>query len=257
MSETSDEVARLRRRAYGPGATADERAKATAALRLLAQQSLIEANVETDAEADASRAELSVTANADAAGPPLATEPTGVAAGEKRSGRRVAAIWLGPIVAGSLVLGAVGFGLLSQQVGNLSGVDVPTPSLSPTPGSPASESGLPLSGPGDLAAADAWFDSAATARDTFPMVELLRSTEVSPTSVRLGAVAGPEFSVWVGQKDNGDLCLLAVDFSTQQGGSGCIDRAGFEQSGLNLSMPSGGATWSGQEIRGWSRLGSE
>ncbi|MEO7147943.1 MAG: hypothetical protein ABIX09_08675, partial [Terrimesophilobacter sp.] len=125
MSGATDEIARLRRVAYGPGATAEERTAAEAALRAMsiADKAHLEAVV-----VDASGSPASVLAHQEAE---ATDEPP-----ERESGLRP--IWLIPIVVAAIGVGTVGaLGATGQLgIGTVPAVPSGSPTSQPTVESP-------------------------------------------------------------------------------------------------------------------------
>lgn len=250
----SDEIARLRRVAFGPGSSAQERADAVAALRALsdriaperagAGESESEVHAETDARpeetghlvstfGDESRGEITETVVDEDSEEPIWR-------------RSIRVGWLVPIVAGSLLVGVVGALGATGRFENLAVWGSPTPSVTP-PGVASGEVH-----PGDLQAADSWFGRQfKTGVDSYPDLQLLSNNGINPDDVRAALDAGNGLKVWVG-KTTGKLCLLvasnSASNSTSNVAASCFERDNFAVGGAHLGMNGRMAHWDGNEV---------
>jgi hypothetical protein len=220
-----DEVERLRRAAYGPGASTADRAAAEAALRALAAQP---AEAVDDAAPSPSDAEAPDDVDEDIPEPVL--------------GRSIRVGWLVPIVAGALLVGAL------AALGATGRFSTGEPDAAPTSSPPPSGAATTVRIPGDLQAADAWFDGAATASDVYPFSGLLDTNGIDPYQVRFALAGGGGWNVWVARSATGQLCLLIADAPNGGGTAGCVEKAEFARNGAQLALGSRVAHWYGGEV---------
>lgn len=245
----------LRRIAYGPDATAEERAEAASALRQLDEAKREEAESEADPRAAAAESrpilseELSqVKASAERA------SDDGVEEDEESPSfwrRSIRVAWLVPIVVGSI---AVGY---AASIGPLNAMRNPQNSaLSASPTPPSAE---PTDVPdanvksGDLAAADSWFDRPYRASDTFPNAAALHQFGINAEDVRIAVNGGEKGSVWVGRTE-GELCLVLADPTDGTSASSCNKRDKFAEFGIAFGSTNLGASWYGREVTTTPRL---
>lgn len=240
MAEGSGDVERLRRIAYGREAGAADRAAAQAALQALEEGSRAPREPLAAESVSAAEAPASPEGGSGAAGDADDGEPVSV------WGRRIRVGWLAPVVAGSLVVGALGALGALQATGRL------TPEAQSDGPDTTSFSALPREGatqiPGDLGRADAWFEGSATASDVYPFAGLLESNGIDPYDVRFALAAGGGWNVWVGRSTDRKLCLLIADARDDTGAAGCVMRQAFAASGLQLGLGGRTAHWSGGEV---------
>lgn len=235
-----EDVERLRRVAYGRGAGAAERAEAEAALRALAERP-------ADA-GDAARAEPAADGEVLAALENSAVErhvahDDGGEVSTPIWERRIRVGWVVPLVAGAIVVGALGALQVTGQFGRTSQSEGPH-TISPT--DPPPEGWIQM--PGDLQAADAWFDGSANASDAYPFENLLESNGIDPYDVRFALAGGGGWNVWVGRSADRRLCLLIADAASESGAAGCFERARFAINGAHLGMGGRTAHWFGAAV---------
>ncbi len=236
-----EDVERLRRVAYGPGAGAAERAEAEAALQAhdgrrpdAAEAGEVEpvADVEVPASFD----------GGEIGGVPSRSDDGGEAATAFWE-RRIRVGWVVPIAAAAVVIGALGALQITGWFGPGAPGEVPA-TISPT--DPPPEGWIQM--PGDLQAADAWFDRPATGSDAYPFEDLLRSNHIDPYDVRFALAGGGGWNVWVGRSTDRKLCLLIADAASESGAAGCFERARFAINGAHLGMGDRMAHWFGAEV---------
>lgn len=246
MSDDLDELARLRRAAFGPSATAEERAAAEAALRRLGERS---------------RERVPEVPEVPEMQPWPAAMPFGVndqtsksesvalvdEAAPKLWKRRIRVGWLAPIAVGALVVGAVGaLGAAGQfATTDVTVVQTPQPDSSPAVGN---SSGTLITGPGNVAAANSWFDSPATSTDAFPLTVLLRQIGVDQDQVRLLLDDGGR-KLWAAKQGTAGFCLGIYDNSADNSFFNCATVQEFADAGVVIVTPEFGAWWGGQGIR--------
>jgi hypothetical protein len=227
----------LRRTAYGRDSSPEERAAASRALRELENSHAIvtpppPAPLATPNDPDPSAAQrLQVEPAASTTPPPVA---------------RLHALWLIPIIAGSLALGALG--------ATFWGAPGPLPMAG---GTPEAEATVPVvtsdtsQQVGDLEAAERFFATPQTEQDVYPHAELLPQLQLS--TVRFLSGDPTLGRAWVGKDTEGKICLL-VD----QGGAGaasCSRLSDFVSQGITLGFNEFSASWNGQDWASTSRDG--
>jgi hypothetical protein len=235
-----EEVERLRRVAYGPGAGAEERAAAAAELRALAgetgsrtEAAARETPHDDRVEVDAATVDIMEVREGDA--------PESVWA------RRIRVGWLVPIVAGALLAGAVG-ALAANATFTASGGD------SDASASPTSVVLLPNDDQGtivlvgDPERADGWFRGQAAASDAYPYSGFLEHHDIDPYETRFAQVTGDGWSLWVARTRDGNLCLLSAFARESTGSATCVDRAAFSAGGVHLPIGKQIVHWFGGEI---------
>lgn len=241
MADADEEAEGLRRVAYGPGTSATERAEAEAALRALAERradagdaSEVVSDVEVLASLERGGVESNVAHGGD--GEEIAA-PTPIWE------RRIRVAWVVPMVVVAVVVGALGALQATGQFGPTSQVERPATS-SPTDPPPKAW----IQTPGDLEAADAWFDRPATASDAYPFQGLLDSNDIDPYEVRFVLTDGIEWNVWVGRSRSGGLCLLVTDRRDSTGTGRCVVRDEFAQAGALVASGGHFAYWTGDTV---------
>jgi hypothetical protein len=235
MTPDDDRIAELRRIAFGRTRSAEDEARAEAAHleleALLAPPAAVAAPTpEPERELDSAPTR----------------EPS---ARPEAHSRRVC--WLIP-TAGALVVGLV-LGAGAMVAVGRAVVPVPAPTDTFTPGSselPPDVDPLRASldlGPGNLAAAEAWFDGHQLPRDEFPDEMTMENLGVDPGTTRL-ADTGKQGGVWVARGNDGAICLLAALNAQGLGGS-CTDVASFELHGVDLMSNSNLlVVWNGERM---------
>ncbi len=219
----------LRRIAYGPDATARERAEAASALRQLDEQARVArealrkesvAGVMEPVEAATVGDESSEHVNAGG----------GIDDNEEESfwQQRIRVGWLIPIAIGSLLLGVFGAVGASSQISRFDSLT-----------SSSQDGGAH----GDLKAADAWFKPSFALKDYYPGIMTLSAYGIDKDDVRFSGGDG----VWVARTDT-SLCLLAYTYDMRSG-AGCVSRAEFARSGIALSVGSLTFSWLGGGVR--------
>ncbi len=255
VSEELEAIDRLKRIAFGPDATPEERAAAEEALRELDAQeraATVAANLESEPEpqhpgdAGYSRDEFSeLLGEADSDEDADARGGDGDGDGviqhyaEELSlwRRRIRIGWLAPVVVGSLLLGTLG------ALGSTGQLD---PVASPTP--QAEQGSEVVSGDsewlfaGDIQLADSWFYAPFTPADAFPDPQVLESNGIDAENVRSTSIGG----IWIGRTDK-NLCLLYAG-SDSKGTAECIYRDQFVARGLSLDANDAMFQWLGGTI---------
>jgi len=253
MSDDLDELARLRRAAFGRGATTEERATAEAALRSLDDRAPDSPPWLTEVpRVDVIQSEVSQEAN-----DPTAEIERAVAVedGEPSLWKRsIRVAWLVPIAAGALFVGAVGALGATGQFPAMDVTAVPTPQTDSRSGQ-ESKSGTLITGPGNVAAANSWFDSPATPADAFPLTVLLRQIGVDQDQVRLVLNDGGR-KLWAAKQGTAGFCLGIYDNSADNSFFNCATIQEFADAGVAIVTPEFGAWWGGQGItRMWWTAG--
>lgn len=241
-----DEVERLRRVAYGPGASAAERAEAEAALRRL------EARAGEDAAGASSSGGETVPEEQDPLGRDYSGEREGRTiiddavdgADSPVWTRSIRVGWFVPIVAGAVIVGIVGTLAVTGHLSPESRLEQPS---APSPSASLREAPEPMLGD-HPEAADAWFAGSATASDAYPFGGLLESSGIDAYDVRFALAAGDGWNVWVGRTGTGKLCLLVADVASESGAAGCVEREQFIHSGTSLALNGRRADWYGGEV---------
>ncbi len=239
MTENSGDIERLRRVAYGPGASAADRAAAERALRVLAERPAdVAGPVATapvsDTEVPAAIEEGDVTGGADRG-------RVGDEALESVWARRIRVGWLVPIVAGALLAGVL------AALASTGWFETGEPEAS-VGASPATTGGVPAPMPGDPEAADAWFDGQATASDAYPYSSLLEVNDIHPYEVRFVLSDGTDWNVWVGRSRTGEFCLLVNDRRDGTGKGLCVEREEFARAGVLVTGGGHFAYWTGDTV---------
>lgn len=250
----TDDREYLRRIAFGPDATAKERAAAEVALRQLDEEAIAAADALAKAAVDAQNAsepddeasvevagdnddgESDVDADADESDELVAAEPFWQ--------RSIRLAWVVPIVVGAIVVGYFG------SLGPLAAVQHAAGSRAPVVDSSWATVMDFTEGEeilGDLQAADRWFDSPDSSGESYPFEQLLKMDGVNPMDVRLAVYGGKNESVWVARTE-GEFCLLSSDMINGTGSGTCVTRDDFEQSGVSLSSGRISAQWYGREV---------
>jgi hypothetical protein len=242
---TDDARDRLRRIAYGPDATAQERAAAETALRQLddvgpkpiadSVDDPVERNSPNIAGVAAGAAPVDGVDEVDDDG--RETEPS-------FWGKSVRVAWLAPIVIGALAVGyfaSLGSLDVNRGAHNIAGTESPAPSAS-TSGEQSLDLHL-----GDLIAADSWFERPFRESDAYPDASALEYYKIRAVDVRIASGAADKVGVWVGRSAD-KLCLLIADTVAATRASTCIDRGKFARMGIHLSSNDLGATWFGRDV---------
>lgn len=241
MSEESGSIEHLRRIAFGPDSSAQERAAAEKSLHELemAERAALSESVDDVPVEDGAAAsddfdvkqfgefDVEVDGEFDVEGPTFWE-------------RTIRITWLVPIVVVSIAVGYLG------SLGPMAGLQQPDP---------ASEKNEPLSNNvdftegtvvlGDLQAADSWFAQPVTEDMTFRNNELLEYERIDPSDVRLAIFGGNEGSLWVARTD-ATLCLLITH--TADSASTCVERETFERQGIALAANELEARWYGRDV---------
>lgn len=251
VSTEAEEVERLRRVAYGPESSAQERAEAEAALRALDQP---ETAMSEAAEAEMIKPEATTPEAIEReAIEPEATTPGEVtrSSDETREQRALGMrpVWLIPIVVASLVVGALGaLGATDQLAGGSSAAETSASPMLQGPGGLYS----PQYPVGDLEAADGWFTGDPKPLDTFPDPDLLEANSIDPDEVRLLKVTSADegsVTVWAGANRLGHLCLLVTNGPERVSVSTCATRADFSRGGgLGFRIDGFLVSWDGREV---------
>ena len=251
------EVERLRRVAFDRTSTPEEEAAAEIARRELAH---LEREEQTGREALA-RA-IDTVLEAEAHPPPVVAVSGDVVAVsgdadpvsgdaylendafEKESPRRPA--WIVP-AAVALVLGVAATSAVWAWQGSAETPAALSVSRSPTPieyflGDPPDATAEP----GDLEAAEVWFEREQTEEDLVGVGEL--RPEFDRASVRL-VHSSPVARVWVAKQVDGRLCLETTDTFSQVTNGTCAAAAEFAVRGLSVASNVLTADWNGPQVR--------
>jgi hypothetical protein len=226
--------ARLRRLAFGRVSTPAEEVAAEDARRELA---LIEARAAERRHAlDAAIAAVLDVPSAPAE--PLAA-PTPDPEPPRRRG------WLAPALVGLGVGAALALGAVWSTGGGAAPAAVSSPS--PTAldyflGDPPEST----RGPGDLAAAEAWFLREQTEEDLVGVGEL--RPEFDRDSVRLVHSSGAA-RVWLARQVDGRYCLETTETESQITNGTCVAADLFAEQGLTVSSNVLDAAWNGAQVR--------
>lgn len=212
-----EERDRLRRIIYGPDSSAAQRTEAEHALLLLDQQEQHGREREEAAAQAALDDESGVAENK--------VEESATDEDVERDAttfwqRRINLGWLIPIVVGSLLLGAAVAAGVNWSLLNSS----------------------PTAAKGDLAAADAWFDSPTSPEDedSLPVFEA-QSYDIDVRDLRRTEVPG----VWVGRTD-AFLCLVIQQW--EGSGATCVERADFARDGIDYAVGNLHIRWYGHGV---------
>ena len=236
------EVERLRRVAFDRTTTAEEEAAAELARRDLAA---------LEEETRASRAALDRAIDAalePGAHPPVASDPGDTAPTDApdATARTRRPAWLLP-AAVALVVGVAATSAVWAWQGSDELPAAVSASRSPSPieyflGD--RPDGIPE--PGDLSAAEVWFEREQTDEDLVGVGEL--RPEFDRGSVRL-VHSSPIARVWVAKQVDGKLCLETTDTFSQVTNGTCAVAGDFEQSGLAVASNVLTADWNGPQVR--------
>jgi hypothetical protein len=234
LPTTSAASARLRRLAFGRASTPAEEAAAEDARRELA---LIDARAEERRRA----LDAAIAAVLDVP-PPVEAPPTAPILDPQPPRRRS---WLVPTLVGLGVGAALALGAVWSAGGGATPAAVSTPS--PTAldyflGDPPEST----RGPGDLAAAEAWFVREQTAEDLVGVGEL--RPEFDRDSVRLVHSSGAA-RVWLARQVDGRYCLETTETESQITNGTCVAADLFAEQGLTVSSNVLDAAWNGAQVR--------
>lgn len=245
MSDDLDELARLRRSAFGPTATAEERAAAEAALLRLDERARESASTVADVPGvNAPKSE--VPSQTDSQATEFESADVGQDAQSSLWQRSIRVGWFVPIAIGSLLLGAVGAMSVTGQF-NTTGVTV---AQTPQPSSSSVAAGGPgtlIVGPGNLAAANSWFNFPPTSADAFPLTVLLHQIGVDQSQVRIVLNDGGQ-KLWAAKKGTTGFCLGIYDNSADGSFFNCATIQEFGKSGVSIRTTDFGAWWGGQGV---------
>lgn len=248
MSGNSDEVARLRQVAYGPGATAEERAEAEVALRALDPAEDSHQRGDESGAVDPHLGGKDFGAEDDSTSHAL-TDEVDVQGTEQPLWRRNIRVgWLIPVAVGALLLG-VGGGL--GAAGQFDPADVkaaPTPAPTTTgTGGRTSVLTIPDSGGGHIDAANALFDVPARAYEGYPLTAVLDEMGVDQSQLRL-AVVDNGHKLWVVKQGTIGFCLASYDVRTSESMFQCATIEKFKQSGVAMIGTEFAAWWDGKSF---------
>ncbi len=239
----------LRRIAYGPDATAQERVAAEESLRALDEEQLAaaaDALAESAAEkAHPSALEGEAVEGVDGDDGDLSDDDS--EEGETAPAfwqRSIRVAWLVPIVVGAIVVGCLGS--LGPMAAQQRADDLLNPAVSAPPVS-VPNIGEPILLLGDLQAADKWFDDAPASEKAFPVPEMLDKEGIRLKDVRLAIDGGENASIWVARTEKG-LCLVFARAPDVGSAWSCIDRDNFEKTGLVIGLDGVQASWFGREV---------
>lgn len=103
---------------------------------------------------------------------------------------------------------------------------------------------LPSSGPGNIEAANSWFDSPADESDPFPDAGSLDGIGVALKDVRsAGESSGSPYHLWIAKQGTTGFCLIATKEAESE--ATCKSFADFESSGLSIQERGFSAFWNG------------
>lgn len=226
----SHERDRLRRSAFGPDSTAQERADAEAALRrldveehaaILAEREELAAAQKRIEDELSVEDELASDEGADIEGVDDGThvQPLWL--------RHINVGWLVPIIVGSLLIGAgVAWGTDGQLPNFIRGAFSTSSSVFK----------------GDLTAADTWFSTPTSPEDEDALPEFLaQSYNIDARNIRPTEFPG----VWVGRTD-AFLCLLIQQW--EGSGATCVERADFARNGIDYAVGNLHIRWYGRDV---------
>ena len=226
MTENFDEAGRLRRVAYGPGATAGERVEAEAALRAL-----------DPAEDPHQRVETSVAVD-DSTEDALKVEVDVQVAEQSLWRRRIRLGWLIPVAVGAVLLGVMGTlsvtGQIAIRADQSKTMEVTLPSII-------------ASGPGNLVAANSWFDSPSKPEDAFPDNKILKSLGIDQNDIKPATSYDlPPRVLWIARQGTTGFCMIAFTYLNDPATViNCVSVKEFRESGLNIATPAFAAHWDG------------
>lgn len=259
------EAERLRRVAFDRTSTPDEEAAAELARRELARlegeaqerraalDRAIDAALEPQAhpEVDGDDADTATSRTTTGTTTGITTGTTTAAATQAARGEPETApsrrpAWLVPATI-ALVLGVVATSAVWAWQGAPKTPAAVSASGSPTPieyflGDPPDETAEP----GDLAAAEVWFERDQTDEDLVGVGEL--RPEFDRDSVRL-VHSSPVARVWVAKQVDGRLCLETTDTFSQVTNGTCAIPAEFALRGLSVASNVLTADWNGPQVR--------
>ncbi len=252
----SDEIARLRRLAFGSGSGVQERTDAMAALRALSDRTAAES---------AGMGEPESEFYAHTGAQPVETDHLVSAIGnESRDGsietvvdedaeksiwqRRIWFGWLVPVTVGALLLGVVGGLGAAGQFDPSDAKAVPTapPTVSAVTGRSWGLN-IPDSGGGHIDAANAVFDVPAKGYEAYPITSLLSDMGVDQSQVRL-AVVDNGHKLWVVKQGTIGFCLASYDVRTSDGMYECATIEKFKRSGVAMIGTEFAAWWDGKSF---------
>lgn len=154
--------------------------------------------------------------------------------------RNIQIRWLVPIVAVSLVLGALGTLAATGQFTPVADGGAPAPAETP-------EGPDPLPPRGVIAAARMWFDNPFTSSDSFPLLSELEANGLVSQDVRFALTGANGWDLWVGRTDE-TLCLLAANAAESDTAVSCVEYRSFAANGIRLSMKNLEAYWDGLRL---------
>jgi hypothetical protein len=222
---TDDDRERLRRIAYGPGASAKERASAEASLRESDESAT------SDSE-DHHETEFASEVVSDVHGGEVDSEEN-VPAEESLWRRRIRLGWLVPVAIGALLVGFVGASGLAGKFDSTAGT--------------SSWSGALTVGPGNVNAANSWFATSATSADAYPLIKSLAAIGVTQSDVRV-ALNDDGRKLWVVRQGTRGFCLGIYDTNSDSDPFSCVTIQEFEQTGVTLSERGYAAWWGGKGV---------
>lgn len=113
-------------------------------------------------------------------------------------------------------------------------------SVSPTPAQ--------WSGPGNVDAANAWFDKPGAAQEPFPTLWMLDQMGVNQSQVRLAGINDRGYKLWIVKQGATGFCLAGYDVNAGEARYQCATIAKFEASGVSIAAPNFAAWWDGVSL---------
>ncbi len=230
MSADSEDVERLRQVAFGPNASAHERADAERALQAIEQAAALA--VEPHQSAEASGAEHESTEH------PFNEDELAPDAAPSMWQRRIRLGWLIPVAVGALLLGVVGAlvytGEIVLSAGQPKTIDVTLPQVDAT-------------GPGDLEAANSWFDKPSEPEGAFPDSKILKSLGINQADVKSATSNDvPPGALWIARHGTTGFCMIAFTYLKDPATvTNCVSAEDFRTVGLSIVTPFYAAHWDG------------
>lgn len=181
--------------------------------------------------------------------------PTSPAAASRRwSGRSVALIAVAGVV-GGVTLGLVALpGVLDAATDAPRGTTVFVPDGATAPKVGGEVDATPTGG--DLDTAALWLDGEQTDADVFPYE--FPQLDLDPRRTRLVVGSSDQWRLWVGDRADGSLCLLAAERTASSedpiGLANCVSADAFEENGLTVTSGANSAFWDGVTVRSTSQL---
>ncbi len=239
---TNDDSESLRRIAYGPDATGEERAAAEAALRdaeRLAVRGSVAVSTTVDADTDVAGGIESV---------PRERQADVARDNDRPRGIRRACLIL--IIVAAIGVGALGSFAVTGLLGNQPASIAPSEQPSIPPLNQGEVGGRLV---GDLGSVDRLFNGAPGPKDVFPDAALLEKSFIDPTNVRFllsaqAEKAEDDFRMWAAKNRADEVCLIIVMGDGDMTGRSCVSRADFRRDGLAFGANQFRVSWNGVSV---------